>query len=174
MRLSYLFLIYVLLGCSDKSTTSRNDQLAGMYKLLKIEVPDSSGGWRQEDWAKGGESYILYDGKGHMMVQIIPKGYEKFIWLKEEDAINTVKIKAKTDSMSVNELKTAVNEFASCYTYVANYTIDDQSVITHYRLTSSIPAIWGTDVKRGFVFNGDTLILQNLATKRKLLWLKQK
>ena len=56
MRLSYLFIIYVLLGCSDKSTTSRNNQLAGMYKLLKIELPDSAGAWRQEDWVKG-ESY---------------------------------------------------------------------------------------------------------------------
>ena len=174
MRLFYLFIISVLPGCSDKSTINRNEQLAGMYKLLKIEVPDSSGGWRQEDWAKGGESYILYDGKGHMMVQIIPKGYEKFTWLKEEDAIDPLKIKAKTNEMSADELRAAVNEFSSCYTYVANYTIDNQSVITHHRLSSSIPAVWGTNVKRGFVFNGDTLILQNLATKRKLLWLRQK
>jgi hypothetical protein len=109
-----------------------------------------------------------------MMVQIIPKGYKDFQWMKEEDAINEIKVKAKTDSMTVDELKAAVNEFESCYTYVADYAIDDSdNVITHNRIASSIPAIWGTSVKRGFVFHGDTLILQNLATKRKLVWLRQ-
>ena len=110
-----------------------------------------------------------------MMVQIIPKGCQDFQWMKEEDTINEIKVKTKTDSMTVDELKAAVNEFESCYTYVADHIIDDSdNVITHNRIASSIPAICGTSVKSGFVFHGDTLILQTLATKRKLVSIRQK
>ncbi len=107
--------LFFLFSCSNQTNQNTNSQLAGMYKLLYIEVPDASGMYHEEDWAKDGESYILYDGKGHMMVQIIPKGYHDFTWMKEEDAINAAEVKAKTGSMSMDELKAAVNEFASCY-----------------------------------------------------------
>lgn len=76
--------------------------------------------------------------------------------------------------MSMNELRTAVNEFACCYTYAADYTINDSDIITHHRIISSIPAILNTIVKRSFTFNGDTLILSNNTAHRKLLWLRQK
>jgi len=46
-------------------------------------------------------------------------------------------------------------------------------VVTHYRITSSIPAVWGTTVKRKFSFNGDTIILEPLNANRRLKWIKQ-
>ena len=53
--------------------------------------------------------------------------------------------------MSLCELKAAVSEFASNYVYVVNYSIDATSnVMTHKRLTSTIPSIWNTEVKRFF------------------------
>ena len=169
---------FTVTSCSSnhikENQQNGTDQLAGMYKLLFIQLPDSTGVYHEQDWAKGGESYILYDGKGHMMVQIIPKGYQDFKWLKEEDAIDAAKVKARTDSMTEDELKAAVGEFSSCYTYVADYTIDSGNVITHHRLASSVPDVWGTDVKRKFDFKGDTLILQVQGVNRKLYWLRQK
>ena len=146
-----------------------------MYKLYRIEEQDSTGIWRQSDWAKGGEGYIVYDGLGHMAVQIIPNGYKDFKWLSEESALNGKVVQQKTDSMSLGELKAAVSEFASNYVYVANYSIDDTSnIITHKRLTSTIPSIWNTDVKRKFSFSGDTLILRNPNANRVLKWIRQK
>ena len=44
-----------------------------MYKLYIIENKDSSDVWRQQEWGKGGEGYIVYDGKGHMGVHITSK-----------------------------------------------------------------------------------------------------
>ena len=146
-----------------------------MYKLFTIESQDSTGSWIKSGWANGGESYILYDGLGHMAVQITPKGYSDFKWLNEEQALDDKILKAQIDSMTVTELKAAVAEFSSNYVYVANYSIDDKAdIITHQRLTSTIPAIWGTDVKRKFSFSGDTLILINPVVNRRLLWIRQK
>ena len=54
-------------------------------------------------------------------------------------------LKEKIDSMSLTELKAAVTEFSSYYVYVANYTIDDTAnIVTHERITCTIPSIWGT------------------------------
>ena len=178
LTIAFAAMLMFLYSCTSNQVKenqhSQNDQLAGMYKLLFMIIPDSTDTFHEDSWAKGGESYILYDGKGHMMVQIVPKGYQDFKWLKEIDAINIDKVKARTDSMTENELKSAVREFSSCYTYVADYSIGSDNVITHHRLASSIPDIWGTDVKRKFEFKGDTLILQVLGENRKLYWLRQK
>ncbi len=77
--------------------------------------------------------------------------------------------------MSLTELKAAVTEFSSNYVYFKNYTIDDTTnIVTHNRLISTIPAIWGTEVKRKFSFSGDTLILINPVVNRRLTWLRQK
>ena len=77
--------------------------------------------------------------------------------------------------MSLPDLKAAVVEFSSNYAYVANYIIDDTAnFVTHKRITSSIPSVWGTDVKRAFTFSGDTLILKILNGNRRLKWVRQK
>ena len=67
-----LFITVLLFACMDKPKTDRNEQLAGMYKLYSIEVQDTAGIYHHE-WASDGTGYIIYDGKGHMAVQIIPK-----------------------------------------------------------------------------------------------------
>ena len=173
--LVFLFVSILITACSSHSQIDKHKNLAGMYKLLSIESQDSSGVWAKSGWANGGESYILYDGLGHMAVQITPKGYKDFKWLNEEQTLNDKMLKEKIDSMSLTELKAAVTQFSSNYVYVANYIISDtDNVITHKRITSTIPSIWGTDVKRKFSFSGDTLILINPTVKRRLTWLRQK
>ncbi len=162
-------------ACSNHSQSDKNKTLAGMYKLYSIQSQDSTGVWRESGYGNGGESYIIYDGLGHMAVQITPKGYNDFKWLNEEQALNETILKAKIDSMSLIELKAAVTEFSSNYVYFANYTLDDTTnIVTHKRLISTIPSIWGTEVKRKFSFSGDTLILINPVVNRRLTWLRQK
>ena len=70
-------------SCSNQSKNSKKVSLAGMYKLLIMENQDSTGTWHEDSWAKGGDSYIVYDGLGHMAVQITPKGYKDFKWFTE-------------------------------------------------------------------------------------------
>jgi Lipocalin-like domain len=176
MKSLIVFTVITLLSaCTTKQPVDTNSQLVGMYKLLIIENQDSTGAWHEQEWGKGGDGYIIYDGKGHMAVQITPKGYKDFQWLDEESSINQNKVREKTDSMSVDELKAAVREFVSNYVYTASYTIEDSAdVVIHHRISSTIPAIWGTTVRRSFSFSGDTLILKNLNVNRRLKWIKQK
>ncbi|TMI87423.1 MAG: lipocalin-like domain-containing protein [Bacteroidetes bacterium] len=175
MKFIKLLIISVLLWACSNLKTSRIEQLAGLYKLYIIENIDSTGQWQQQDWGKGGDGYIVYDGKGHMAVQIIPKGYKDFQWLDEESSINKDMVKQKTDSMTTDELKEAVKEFSSSYVYVANYTIEDTAdIVVHQRITSSLPVVWGTTVRRAFKFSGDTLILRVINGNRRLKWIKQK
>jgi len=171
-----VFIILISLGaCKNKSQVDLSNQLAGMYKLYIIENRDSSGAWKQQEWGKDGDGYIVYDGKGHMAVQITPKGYKDFSWLSEEAAINNDSLKQKIDNMSVTDLKNAVVEFSSNYVYVANYSISDSAnVVTHYRLSHTNPSLWSTTVKRRFTFKGDTLILEPLNVNRRLKWIRQK
>src|SRR5438552_1732764 len=131
--ISLLLTLMLLSACENKKQTDVNSQLAGMYKLYIIETRDSTGAWHEQEWGKGGDGYIVYDGKGHMAVQITPKGYKDFQWLDEESSINQNKVKEKTDSMSVDELKAAVREFVSNYVYTARYEIEDSAdVVIHH------------------------------------------
>jgi hypothetical protein len=175
MKSLIVFTVITLLSaCTTKQPVDTNSQLVGMYKLLIIENQDSTGAWHEQEWGKGGDGYIVYDGKGHMAVQITPKGYKDFQWLDEESSINQNKVMEKTDNMSVDELKAAVREFVSNYVYTASYTIEDSAdVVIHHRISSTIPAIWGTTVRRSFSFSGDTLILKNLNVNRRLKWIRQ-
>ena len=167
---------FFLTSCSNYSQSDKNKKLVGMYKLYLIESPDSTGVWKEAEWGKGGESYIIYDGLGHMAVNITPKAYKEFNWpLSEEQTINEKILKEKTDSMSITDLKAAVTQFASNYVYVAKYSFNDTlNIITHNRITGTVPTIWGTEVKRKITFNGDTIILEPLKTKRRLIWVREK
>jgi hypothetical protein len=170
-----LFAVIYLTACSQPAKNDASKMLAGMYKLYKIESQDSAGIWKESGRYNGGESYIIYDGLGHMAVQITPKGYNNFNWLDDEQAINEKIVNQKIDSMSLPELKAAVSEFASNYVYVGNYTVDDTAnIVKHHRITSTIPAVWGTVVKRKFYFNGDTITLKPLTANRRLIWIRQK
>ena len=135
---------------------------------------DSNGVWQEDPWTKDGTGYILYDGLGHMAVQITPRGYKEYEWMNEKESTISARVQQKIDSMSIDELKAAVKEFSSSYVYIADYTIEDTAdVVQHHRISSSIPVIWGTTVRRAFSFSDDTLILRILTGNRRLKWIKQ-
>ena len=163
--------ILFLSSCSE--TKDKRGLLTGMYKLIIAENMDSTGKWHVDPWSKGGTGYIVYDGLGHMAVHITRAEYKEYNWLNRTDALVPEKIEARIDSMSVDELKAAVREFAGSYAYAANYTMEDTAdIVVHHRLTASIPAEWGTVAPRAFSFSGDTVILRVLDGNRRLKWLK--
>ena len=172
---SLILAIASLVSCTNKRQKETTSELAGMFKLSSIQVQDSAGIYHHE-WASDGTGYIIYDGLGHMAVHITPKVYSEYKWvLSENESLYPEKIKAKMDSMSVDELKAALAEFVSNYVYVANYSVSDSAgVVIHQRLSHTIPSSWNTTVKRRFIFHGDTLELHNDIDKRRLIWIRQK
>ncbi|RTL58803.1 MAG: hypothetical protein EKK37_10795 [Sphingobacteriales bacterium] len=163
--------ILFLSACAQKK--DKRQLLTGMYKLVIAENMDSAGIWHEDPWTKGGTGYIVYDGLGHMAVHITRAGYKDYNWLNRTDALKPDKINARIDSMSVDELKAAVKEFAGSYAYAANYTVEDTAdVVVHHRLSASVPAEWGTIAPRAFSFSGDTVILRVLDGNRRLKWVR--
>jgi hypothetical protein len=170
--ITVIITILLLSSCSEKNKDKRK-LLTGMYKLIIAENLDSTGVWREDPWSKGGIGYIVYDGLGHMAVHITRAAYKDYNWLNRSEALIPEKIETRIDSMSMDELKAAVREFAGSYAYAANYTMEDTAdVVVHHRLTASIPAEWGTVAPRAFSFSGDTVILRVLDGNRRLKWLK--
>ena len=81
MKIITIIIFTILLSivsCSNPQITSPHDQFRGMWKLYIIEYQDSTGIWQEHAWNKGGDSYIMYDGLGHMAVQITPEGYKDY------------------------------------------------------------------------------------------------
>ena len=175
-KIAFYFLITFLfaISCSEKKTTDKRSLVTGMYKLYVSENQDSAGNWHEDPWTKGGTGYIVYDGLGHMAVHITRQGYNDFEWLPEEESLQDEKVNQRLDSLSTEELKTAVRAFASSYVYAGNYFIDDTAdVINHHRISTSIHSPVGSTVRRAFSFSGDTIILKILNGNRRLKWIKQ-
>jgi len=169
MKLKHLFLFATLVGmlsCNNQPP-SPHDPFRGLWKLHIIEYQDSTGTWQEHAWQKGGDSYILYDGLGHMAVQITPADYRN----------NKVKApRTPIDSLTTKELRADLKTYSSNYVYTANCVIlEDEQIIEHHRLSHTYPFDWGVVAQRRFQFSGDTLILMPVEPQNplRLKWIKQ-
>jgi hypothetical protein len=163
----FFLLALVVIGCNAPQHKSPHDPFRGLWKLYIIEYQDSTGTWQEHSWQKGGDSYILYDGLGHMAVQITPENYRN----KQVKAPRT-----PIDSLTVEELRTDLKTYSSNYVYTANCVIlEDEQIIEHHRLAHTYPFDWGVVAQRRFRFSGDTLILMPVEPQNplRLKWIKQ-
>lgn len=170
MKRRFIFILLIALviaGCNQPHKTISHKQFQGLWKLHIIEVKDSTGIWKEHHWNKGGDSYIIYDGLGHMAVQITPANYKD----------NKVKApRTSIDSLSIDELRSDLKVYSSNYVYMANCKIlEKEQIIEHHRLSHTYPFDWGVVVQRQFEFSGDTLILMPVEPQNplRLKWIKQ-
>ncbi len=162
--LSATLLTFTILIFSCKEKPGPAEKLRGMYRLDRFEQFDSA----QHQWIPspawaGYSGYILYDGLGHMAIHLSPKGY------KDTD-ISTV-----IDSLNPEELKARAKFYQSNYTYFANVTATDSSVV-HSKLSATNPREWGTESIREVQWHSDTLFLttkENIGQVRlRLRWVR--
>ncbi len=158
--LSGLFILSTFFGC--KSHAPEADlQFNGMWRLEKIESLDKkSGEWTYDSTFTRWNGLIIYDGQGHMGVQITPKGYRDF------------KPSHDLDSLNPESLKELVKFYQSNWVYFADYKITNHT-IEHKRLSATNPNDWGSSLFRDFEFRHDTLILtahETVAGKKSRLW----
>jgi hypothetical protein len=128
---------------------NRMTKLTGMWKLDKYESFDSiSGRWHNARNSLDDSGYILYDGKGHMGVQLLPPGIK---------SINNID---HIDSLSNEDSKKYLKLYSTSFAYFANcIVIQESNLIEHNIVSSNNQEDSGTTLKRNFKFNGDTLIL---------------
>ncbi|MDX1350254.1 MAG: lipocalin-like domain-containing protein [Putridiphycobacter sp.] len=162
----YTTLILLAISCNTNEANRSHlpaiqEPLEGLWQLQTMEIIDSLNEW--QEWRNGMQGYLLYDGKGHMALHLIPKGYE------DTDLI----FPNFTDTISIAALKYITNN----YNYFGTYDIDTaQQIVTHTRISHSNPKDWHTSVKRHFSFNGDTLVVKPVEKENarlRLKWLKE-
>ena len=158
-----IFMFLLFSSCRHKEQMNES-KFSGMWRLDKIEsLENASGKWLYDSSYTGWTGYIIYDGQGHMGVQITPKGYKDFDANKNPDSLN-------------NEgLKELVKFYKSNWVYFADYKITNYT-IEHKRLSATEPNNWGTVLTRDFEFRNDTLILTAHeivgGKKSRLCWVK--
>lgn len=139
-----LFLTLSLTGISQKKVVNPNEQFRGLWILDKYETHDTiTGKWTNEVSRMGYVGYILFDGQGHMAIQITPADYHEFDQSK------------KTDSLG---RKIVTNYHSNNLIYFADYKIEGNE-IDHKVISSTNPESIGAILTREFEFKGKTLLL---------------
>ncbi|MFK8044640.1 MAG: lipocalin-like domain-containing protein [Crocinitomicaceae bacterium] len=161
-KLLIAFLLCTFLACTDNikpkvAVETVTEPIEGLWNLQTMELKDDAGNW--SEWRDGMKGYLLYDGKGHMALHLIPSDYEK----------TTLEFPNFTDTISIDALRYITNN----YNYFGTYKIDyDSSIVSHYKISHSNPGEWFTTARRKFSFKGDTLIVRPVEEKNAKLRLK--
>ncbi len=139
-----LFLLLFISTKSQKKTATSVEQFKGLWILDKYELYDSiSKKWSTETARMGYNGYILFDGNGHMALQITPAEYADFDINKRKDSLG---------------IKVLANYYNNNLIFFANYKVDGNE-IEHEVLSSTNPESIGAILKRDFEFKGKTLYL---------------
>jgi len=139
-----LFLLLFMSCKNQKSASTPNEQFRGLWILDKYESYDTlNGKWATETSRMGYIGYILFDGFGHMAIQITPADYNEF------------DINKKADSLG---MKVVVNYYSNNLIYFADYKVEGNS-LEHKILSSTNPESIGAILKRDFEIKGKTLLL---------------
>jgi len=139
-----LFLTISFTAISQKKPAISNQIFKGLWILDNYESFDTlSEKWSTETGRIGYVGYILFDGEGHMAVQITPADYHEFDLGKKNDSIG----KKVVTSYHGNNL-----------IYFAEYKVEG-NVINNKILSSTNPESVGAILIREFEIKGKTLLI---------------
>ena len=133
VKLTSGLLMLCITSCYRNKEHITHHNFYGMWRLDKIEsIDNQSGTWAYDSTFAGWNGFILYDGSGHMGVQITPKGYKDFV------------VTRNTDSLNSEGLKKLVKFYQSNLVYFANYKIGNG-----INLWNNLPYISSSNVTIG-------------------------
>lgn len=135
-----------LLAAKERKKDSAQNKLIGTWKLVSISALYPDGRILADpDLGPGAKGYLVYDGSGHMCVQLMNPN--RFDW-------------RNADNATPREAKSGIDGYDSyCGTYEMR---ENESVIIDHKELSLVPNGVGTSVARKFKFEGDRLILRML------------
>ena len=144
MTIERWILILLMFSATYKVNSQSNisQRIKGLWQLDKYEAFDSTTGkWKDAPNRLGYFGYILYDGSGHVAVQLFPPGFRRM-----NDNISM-------DSLNIDQLRQMANMQSKCFIYFADYKIwDRQNLVEHHIRSSNHPNEIGTTVTRNFEF----------------------
>ncbi len=147
MRLMTIFLVALISVLPRIVWADDAKKFVGTWTLEAIDSRNELGNWEPADDRIGGTDpigYIMYDAYGNMAVQIMRRDRPKF----------------ETDDVQKVAAETVKTAFLGYSAYFGTYSVDDvEKSVTHHRIGHRVPDDVGTDVRRHYIFDGDTLSL---------------
>lgn len=134
---------------SSQSAVAAAAVVAGTWTLLSYQEQRPNGDWVDPPLGAGLTSWIMYDGHGHVCVQITRSDRVRF---------------ASDDLYAGQQYAGTLEEKARAYdgygAYCATYTVDERTAsIVHHVELSLFPNLVGSDQKRSYHFDAGRLIL---------------
>ena len=162
MKCNYLIfglLFLVLISCKNQKNLSASTQpLTGLWLLDKYETYDAfKGEWMVETARIGCVGYVLFDGLGHLALQIMPANND-FIMNKDSTGV-----------------KGGLDYYENSLIYFADYTLDGKE-LEQKIVSSTNTEVIGTILKRNFEVKEKVLLITpNQIPNRPLIrmrWIK--
>ncbi len=117
-------------------------RLVGRWTLVSFEAV--SGGQTEYPFGPDAVGELLYDGAGHMAVQVMKRGRPLFA----------------SDDQGGGTVEEVSAAFAGYAAYYGTFSVDEQAaVVTHHLAASTFPNWVGTDQQRAALLEGDYLTL---------------
>jgi Lipocalin-like domain len=136
------------------STSTQNNPLIGIWKLISATAMHSDGTIDSEIYGVNPTGYITYTADGHMMVMFSKSDRPPFsqaVPSPFSEAMNTVPMAELAQAF------TSFNAYAGTYTFSSN-------TVHHHLTIASIPNRVGTTLVRTFTINGDRITLRTPET----------
>ena len=165
MRLLSMTVVVVMLASLRVATSEDRDKFVGTWTLEAIEVRSEAGEWIPGSNRLGTSTsgYIIYDAAGNMAVQLMrrdrpglgPEGWQPGMNVDDWEEVAADKVK---------------EAFVGYSAYFGTYEVNEaDGYVTHHRKGHIIPDFVGTEAKRFYILEGDTLTLMP-NNDRRLRW----
>ncbi len=150
-----LFVSLVLSSCNDTPSEKIEPKapIVGTWKLIEFSNLDSETGEWTYRYGKNPKGYFTYTKSNIVNLNI-----------SDETPMELDVDSSRTKKFTHHEL------FLNSVGYFGKYSVDyDKSIITHYPEGGSLPWYIGTNQERPFLLKGDTLIIGNNKTYKRIL-----
>jgi hypothetical protein len=160
------FLMFAVFASAEITGPDTKDKFVGTWTLQKVEALDDAGHWTPmtDYWAGiNPVGYLIYDSAGNMAVQIMRRDRLDFPTSDENDDLSIDEFKAYCG-------KQPLTRCLGYGGYFGTFKVDEtEGAVTHHLIGASVPNTVGTDAKRFYRFEGDTLTLMP-SRDRRLIW----
>jgi hypothetical protein len=118
MRTIVISIVLILFICCGRNNSISQEKFIGTWALDCFEYHDENTDvWIADSTRSGYKGFIIYDGQGHMSVQITPGEYDSL-----DGQIDF-------ESVSCDSLKNIAQLYSRNYSYFASYFISDNVIL---------------------------------------------
>jgi hypothetical protein len=155
------FLVLLISSSFNIDASEAKDKFVGTWTLQKIQALDEAGHWRSVT-DRFDIGYLMYDSAGNMAVQLMRRDRPRFA----SDNMGDVTV----DELEAYCGNQPLGPCLGYGGYFGTFDVDEkEGSVTHHLIGHISPNQVGTDAKRFYKFEGDTLTLMP-ARDRLLIW----